>query len=84
MKGKNEAVEGGWDRYYFQPKGTKSNMYAGHYLSAGATPVSLKDGKHKCGDWEFHYKGFNNQNVDGHPSYWHGATTSNLFPKEML
>eukprot|EP00957_Ditylum_brightwellii_P018985 1428914-Ditylum_brightwellii.AAC.1 len=75
---------GGWDHYYFQPKRMKSNKYAGHYLLTGAAPVPLKDGKRTCGDWEFQYKGFNNQNVDGHPSYQCGATTSNLFPKEML
>ena len=73
---------GDWDRYYFQPKRTKSNKYAGHFLPTGATPVPLgDDGKRKCGSWEFHYKGFDNGNST---SYRRGATTSNLFPKEML
>ena len=76
---------GGWDRFYFQPKWTKSKQgikkYAGHYLPTGAIPVPVgPDGSRKCGAWEFHYKGFDNGNST---SYRRGATTSNLFPKEM-
>lgn len=71
---------GEWDRYYFQPKRSKSNNYEGHFLPTGAKPVPLgQDGKRKCGDWEFHYKGFSNDESQ----YRRGATTSNLFPKEM-
>ena len=73
---------GQWDRYYFQPKfvrgGTKE--YICHQLPTGAVPVPKgKDGKRTVGDWEFHYNGFKNEDMP----YRHGATTSNLFPKEM-
>lgn len=73
---------GGWDRYYFQPKKcSKSHKYAGHFLPTGATPVPVgEDGKRKCGDWTFHYNGYSNGPTSG---YRRGATTSNLFPKEM-
>lgn len=73
---------GGWDRYYFQPKRNKSGNYCGHYLPTGATPVPLNpcDGTWKCGDWTFYYNGFSNGM--GSP-YRRGATTSNLFPREM-
>lgn len=74
---------GGWDRYYYQPKfasAKEGGKYVGHALPTGAMPVPVGvDGKRKCGAWEFHYKGFKN---DAMP-YRRGATTSNLFPKEM-
>lgn len=71
---------GNWNRYYFQPKRSKQNTYLGHFLPTGATPVPKNDeGKRMIGNWEFHYQGFSNS----HPTYRRGATTSNLFPKEM-
>ena len=77
-----EAIDnpGNWHRYYFQPKFNKSKKYAGHYLPTGARPVPVgQDGSRKCGDWTFHYNGFSNQEF----LYRRGATTANLFPKEM-
>lgn len=71
---------GNWDRYYFCPKFDKSKKYVGHFLPTGAKPVPLTDGKRKEGAWEFHYNGFVDEDNPGHRR---GATTSNLFPKEM-
>eukprot|EP00521_Asterionellopsis_glacialis_P000227 CAMPEP_0195249198 /NCGR_PEP_ID=MMETSP0706-20130129/1978_1 /TAXON_ID=33640 /ORGANISM="Asterionellopsis glacialis, Strain CCMP134" /LENGTH=359 /DNA_ID=CAMNT_0040300965 /DNA_START=20 /DNA_END=1102 /DNA_ORIENTATION=+ len=80
-----ESVDnpGGWNRYYFQPKFMKGKdgKYAGHFLPTGATPVPIgPSGKRKCGPWEFHYNGFKNASMP----YCRGATTTNLFPKEMM
>ena len=74
---------GQWDEYFFRPKFAgkgKNAKYKGHFLPTGATPVKKDDdGKRTVGDWEFYYRGFENNEK----KYRRGATTSNLFPEEM-
>ncbi len=72
---------GDWDEFCFRPKFNKGRgSYIGHQLPTGAMPVPKgEDGKRKEGRWEFHYKGFENEEK----RFRRGATTSNLFPKEM-
>ena len=74
---------GEWPRYCFQPKylsRAKNARYTRHVLPTGAVPVPKnKLGERKIGDWEFFYKGWTNTNAP----YRRGATTANLFPKEM-
>ena len=73
---------GQWSRYCynpkFNPKGVKK--YVHHVLPNGAIPVRAnKEGKRKCGAWEFQYAGWENADKN----YYQGATTRNLFLEEM-
>lgn len=71
---------GKWSRFIFKPKFKKDGQYLSHQLPTGAMPVPVgPDGKRRCGNWQFYYDGFKNQEMP----YRRGATTSNLFPKEM-
>ena len=73
---------GDWDEFYFRPKFAKGSngKYIAHQLPTGAIPVPKdKDGQRKHGDWEFHYKGFANEEK----TFRRGASTTNLFPEEM-
>ena len=74
---------GKWPRYCFQPKflsRSKNSLYTRHTMPTGAVPVPKnKHGERKIGDWEFFYQGWSNPNAP----YRRGATTANLFPKEM-
>ena len=73
---------GQWSQYCyrkkFNPKWGKK--YVHHYLPTGARPVTAnKEEKRKCGDWEFHYAGWETT----YKQHRWGATTINLLPEEI-
>ena len=75
---------GEWPRYCYRPvfvKGGKdAGKYKHHQLPTGARPVPADgEGKREMNGWKFHYKGWESTEN----KYRHGATTANLFPKEM-
>ena len=74
---------GNWPEYCFGPKFStrgSSGKYTAHKMPTGATPVPPgADGKRKQGPWEFHYDGYKNPEMP----FRRGATTSNMFPKEL-
>jgi hypothetical protein len=76
---------GDWPAYCFRPifasRNTKSK-YKHHQLPTGAMPFPKRpeDGKRMTDSgWEFFYKGWKNPDKP----YRRGATTANMFPKEM-
>ena len=77
---------GNWPQYCFRPrfKGnakSKNTKYSHHSLPTGAIPVPKnKDGKRVINGWEFFYNGWKNPGTQQHRR---GATTANMFPKEM-
>ena len=79
-----DAVDnpGDWPEYCFRPyfaTRTKTSKYEFHKLPTGAMPVPEKNGKREVNGWEFHYKGWVNEGI----KHRRGATTANMFPKEM-
>ena len=79
---------GNWPNYCFRPEfqgnnRSRSSKYKHHQLPTGVMPHPKRasDGKRVTQNgWEFHYNGW--KNPDG-PKYRQGATTANMFPKEM-
>ena len=82
-KWNNVDNPGDWPQYCFAPVFTdrkKNSKYLHHALPTGARPVPKnKKGDRICNEWKFHYKGWKNDTMP----YRNGATTSNLFPKDM-
>lgn len=77
---------GDWPEYSFRPdfhgnNRSKSTKYKQHQLPTGAIPFPKNElGERKnANGWEFFYKGWENKEKP----YRHGATTANMFPKEM-
>ena len=74
---------GGWPQYCYRPvfnSQAKTSKYKHHCLPSGAMPVpENKDGKRNVNGWEFHYNGWKNEGFQ----HRRGATTANMFPKEM-
>jgi len=58
----------------------KTSKYKHHALPTGCQPVPKNvNGKREINGWQFYYQGWKNEAMP----YRHGATTSNMFPKEM-
>ena len=57
----------------------KTTKYLHHCLPSGAMPVPKINGKRELNGWEFHYKGWTHDGIQ----HRRGATTANMFPKEM-
>ena len=74
---------GGWPQYCYRPVfngQAKTTKYKHHSLPTGAMPVPKgDDGKRSVNGWEFFYNGWKNEG----PKHRRGATTANMFPKEM-
>ena len=74
---------GSWSRYIFRPSfasRSKTSKYKHHALPTGCQPVPKNvNGKREINGWQLYYQGWKNEAMP----YRHGATTSNMFPKEM-
>ena len=73
---------GEWPEYCYRPMfngQARTSKYKHHCLPTGAMPVPMTDGKRELNGWEFHYKGWKNEGIQ----HRRGATTANMFPKEM-
>jgi hypothetical protein len=74
---------GNWPRYCYRPEfasRAKTSKYKRFSLPTGAEPVPKNiEGERKLGEWTFHYNGWSNPDKP----YRHGATNTNMFPKEM-
>ena len=74
---------GCWSRYVFRPSfasRSKTSKYKHHALPTGCQAVPKNvNGKREINGWQFYYQGWKNEAMP----YRHGATTSNMFPKEM-
>ena len=81
----NDQIDnpGNWNPFTFRPvyaSRSKTAKYKHHALPTGAQPVPKDDnGKRIENGWEFFYSGWKNDNMP----YRRGATTTNMFPKEM-
>jgi hypothetical protein len=68
---------GEWSEFTFRPEFNKSS-YLRHSLPTGCTPVPKNDqGIYKYGEWEFFYKGWENDDPN---QFRCGASSANMFP----
>ena len=74
---------GNWPEYCFKPKfesRKKASKYTHHCMPTGVRPVPVGvKGERSINGWQFYYNGFKNEEF----KYRRGASTSNMFPKEM-
>jgi hypothetical protein len=73
---------GDWSRFVFRPEfgATAPKQYKRHSMPTGVHPVPKNpEGKRVVGDWEFHYKGW--EDDAGNGGGRQGATGDDMFPQ---